>query len=235
MSSDRLPRVELSAAETLFKPRSHMLGPVSTAATTEESAVAERRVALGRRLLPALEGLLEEESFIEISVERLVQKAGVSRSGFYVYFSDKGDLLQTLAAEVLADMFVAATGWWELPAGASKAQLREGLDGVVRAYLPHNKLIAAIVEASSYDIAVAEQFEMLMRQAANHVAAYIRRSQESGDARKGIDVEPVSEWITWMIERGLYQLVANADDEQRENLMTAATDIIWRTLYTQGR
>ncbi len=212
-----------------------MLGPVSTAATTGESAVTERRAALGRRLLPALEELLEEESFIEISVERLVQKAGVSRSGFYVHFSDKGDLLQLLASEVLADLFESARGWWELPASASKPQLREGLDEVVRAYLPHNKLIAAIVEASSYDVAVAEQFALLMREAAHHVAAYIRRSQESGDARNDIDVEPVSEWITWMIERGLYQLVANADVEERENLTTAATDIIWRALYAQGR
>lgn len=212
-----------------------MLDPVSTAATTDESAVTERRAALGRRLLPALEELLEEESFIEISVERLVQKAGVSRSGFYVHFSDKGDLLQTLAAEVLTDLFDSARGWWELSAGASKAQLREGLDEVIRAYLPHNKLIAAIVEASSYEVAVAEQFNMLMREAANHVAAYIRRSQESGDARNDIDVEPVSEWITWMIERGLYQLVANADAQEREDLTTAATDIIWRALYMRGR
>jgi AcrR family transcriptional regulator len=208
---------------------------VSTAATTDESAATERRGELGRRLLPALEELLEEESFIEISVERLVQRAGVSRSGFYLHFSDKGDLLQTLAAEVMGELFVSATGWWELPPGASKAQLRDGLDRVIRLYLPHNKLIAAIVEASSYDTAVAEQFAMLMREAANRVANHIRRSQKSGEARKGIDVKRVSEWITWMIERGLYQLVATADVEEREELMTAATDIIWRTLYAQRR
>jgi AcrR family transcriptional regulator len=198
------------------------------------SAASERRAAFARQLLPAVEELLDEESFIEISVQRLVQSAGISRSGFYLHFTDKGDLLQTLSTEVLADMFASASGWWELPPGASKAQLREGLDRVVRLYLPHNKLIAAIVEASSYDTAVAEQFDNLMHEAATRVADYVRRGQKSGDIRKDIDVERVSEWISWMIERGLYQLVANADVEMREDLMTAATDIIWRTLYAQG-
>ncbi|MGY4103730.1 TetR/AcrR family transcriptional regulator [Nocardia sp. R16R-3T] len=208
---------------------------MSTVAITDERATGDRRAALARRLLPALEELLEDESFIEISVERLVQRAGVSRSGFYLHYSDKGDLLQSLAVEVIADLFVCATGWWQLPPGASKAQLRQGLDQIVELYLPHNKLIAAIIEASSYDTEVAAQFTMLMREAANRVAEHVRRSQKSGDAQQDIDVEPVSEWITWLIERGLYQLVAQADKEEREKLMTAATDIIWRSLYVKGR
>jgi len=200
----------------------------------EDSTATARKQVLGSRLLPVLEELLDHESFIEISIERLVQQAGVSRSGFYLHFSDKVDLLRTLATDVMADLFVTARGWWELPPSATRDDLREALDSIVASYLPHKQLMSAIVEASAYDVEVDTQFRLLMSQASRLVAEHIYRSQEAGSARKDIDVDRVSEWITWMIERGLYQLVATADPGGRDDLMAAATEIIWRTLYESG-
>src|SRR4051794_34010288 len=60
-----------------------------------QSSRAERRDNIRRRLLAVLENLLDKgENFTEVSVERLVSEAGISRSTFYVYFEDKGDLLR---------------------------------------------------------------------------------------------------------------------------------------------
>jgi len=56
-----------------------------------------------RRLLEVVQQLLDEgESFTEMSVERLVSEAGISRSTFYVYFEDKGDLLRTTMSAQLS-------------------------------------------------------------------------------------------------------------------------------------
>ena len=83
---------------------------------------AARRGEIGRRLLVAVEKLLADgESFTEVSVERLVTEAGISRSTFYVYFEDKGDLLQALTADVMIEVIDAARAWWALPADADRA------------------------------------------------------------------------------------------------------------------
>jgi hypothetical protein len=37
-----------------------------------------------------------------------------------------------------------------------------------------------------------------------------------------------------MIERGLYQLVANADPQEREVLEAAVVEIIWRSIYVRA-
>ena len=82
-----------------------------------------RREEVEAKLLAAVERLLESgESYTEISVERLAREAGVARSTFYVYFNDKGHLLQKLTEDVIADFLVAASGWWDLlPGGLARA------------------------------------------------------------------------------------------------------------------
>ena len=192
---------------------------------------SDRRHALSNRLLGSLEELLETESFIEISIERLVQHAGVSRSGFYLHFSDKSDLLQAVATSVMSDLFVTAQSWWDLPARASRADLSQAIHLIVESYLPHRRLLAAVVETASYDAIVEQQYGMLMSQARDRVSESIRRAQETGDAREEVDTVRVATWITWMIERGLYRLVATAEPQEREVLEAAVAEIIWRTVY----
>ena len=64
-----------------------------------------RRDEIEARLLAAADKLLGEgESYTEISVERLASEADLSRSTFYVYFEDKGDLLRSWLAQILAQV-----------------------------------------------------------------------------------------------------------------------------------
>lgn len=53
----------------------------------------DRRVARTRNLLgDALMSLLQERNFEEISVQDVLNRAGVGRSTFYVHYRDKNDL-----------------------------------------------------------------------------------------------------------------------------------------------
>ena len=38
----------------------------------------------------------------------------------------------------------------------------------------------------------------------------------------------------WMAERGLHQMVRNADDAEAEQLIGAFTDVIWNSLYARA-
>src|SRR3954449_6809724 len=98
---------------------------------------ASRRDEVRARLLAVVERLLAEgESFTEISVERMVAEAGMARSTFYVYFTDKGDLLRAWFARITDELRAAATGWWELHPPLGFHDVRAALATIVAAYRP---------------------------------------------------------------------------------------------------
>lgn len=197
-----------------------------------QSNRARRREEIEARLLGAVEKLLGEgESYTEISVERLVGEAGISRSTFYVYFEDKGHLLQKLTEDVITDFMDAASKWWNLPPGATRQDVAAGLRALVDAYRPHGILMGAVVDASSYDEGVRQAFGQMLQRSIAEVARHIREGQKAGSIRPELDPEAVAAWLTWMTERGLFQLVRSADDGQIDTLADAQATIIWHTLY----
>jgi AcrR family transcriptional regulator len=208
--------------------------PSVTRTTTSDRAA--RREQIIAKLLDAVERLLESgESFTEISVERLVTEAGISRSTFYVYFEDKGTLLRALSADVITQLTGAARVWWELPPGAPREDVRRAMDGIVAAYRPHALLMGAVVDASSYDTGVRDEFGGMLDGIVGAVAEHIRHGQQQGSIRSGLDPQAVAGWLTWMTERGLYQLVRHADDKGIDRFADALTTIVWNTLYDGTR
>jgi TetR/AcrR family transcriptional regulator, ethionamide resistance regulator len=201
-----------------------------------QSSRAQRREEIRDRLRTAAEELMaQDESYTELSVERIVRKAGISRATFYVYFEDKGDLLRALAEDFIERLLVAAAVWWELPADATKADLRTAMRAIFDAYLPHKVVMAAVVEVASYDAGLRELFGDLLNRTIAAVANHIATGQRDGYVERGLDPERTAAWLTWMAERGLYQLVASANAASTERLLDALTDITWNTLYAGTR
>jgi AcrR family transcriptional regulator len=197
-----------------------------------QSSRARRRDETRGRLLEVVETLLDEgESFTEISVERLVQAAGISRSTFYVYFEDKGDLLRAWFGEIIAELVEATAGWWELDESSTRDDLREVLDRVVRTYRPHTTLMAATYDAAAYDASVRELVESMMATNVATLRKHIKVGQKAGFVDPSLPAEQTAQWLTWMAERGLHQLVRRASDAELDGLVDAYTAIIWNTLY----
>ncbi|EHN10624.1 Transcriptional regulator TetR family [Patulibacter medicamentivorans] len=197
---------------------------------------ADRRDEIRGRLLSAIERLLDEgESFTEVSVERITAEAGLSRSTFYVYFEDKGDLLHGLAAHVIDLLLEAAGRWWSLPPEADRDDVERALQALATAYRPHQTLLAAVVEASAYDQRVREHFAGLMRTAGDRLEAHIRAGQANGSIPAELAPDAVAGWLVWMAERGLGTLVRPADAAEADALVRALTAIVWNTLYRPAR
>jgi len=175
------------------------------------------------------------ESYTELSVERIVREAGISRATFYVYFEDKGDLLRALAEDFIERILVAAASWWELPSDATKADLRTAMQAIFEAYVPHKVVMAAVVEVASYDAGLRTLFGDLLERTIAKVAEHIEQGQREGYVIGELDPLRTAAWLTWMAERGLYQLVAPATPAAAERLLEALTDITWNTLYAGAR
>jgi TetR/AcrR family transcriptional regulator, ethionamide resistance regulator len=188
------------------------------------------------RLLRGVEELLTEgERYTDLPIDRIVAAGGVSRSNFYVYFEDKGKLLEEFFEDMVSDLTLHARPWWELPPDASKRELRAALHNVFIAFRPHRHVWAAAVEAASYDDDMRRRFQALMDQSVRALANHIREGQAQKSVRPDRDPDTMAAWLLWMTERGLYQLVSHADADRLDVLLESFTNIYWDALYADGR
>lgn len=197
---------------------------------------AQRRDEARARLLRVVEHMLDEgESFTELSVERLVQAAGMSRSTFYVYFEDKGDLLHAWFSEINEEMITAAAPWWQIDGDSTRKDLRAVLERIVKTYRPHTTLMAATYDAAAYDPSVRELVEKTMSANIASLRKHISAGQKAGFIDSALPAPQTAAWLTWMAERGLHLLVRRASNAELESLIDAYTAIVWNTLYAPAR
>lgn len=194
-----------------------------------------RREQAKQQLLVVIEAALDAgETYRDLSIGRLVDEAGLSRSTFYTLFEDKSDLLMALTEHVIADMIDAGSGWWALPADADKEALQNSLRTVVSTYHRHGSLLRAIVETAAYDPRVGARYEATLNGAIGQIATHIRERQTDGSMGGDLDPARAAFWITWMGERGLHQGLRVVDADETEALTAALTDLLWKMLYADA-
>jgi TetR/AcrR family transcriptional regulator, ethionamide resistance regulator len=192
-----------------------------------EALRAKRKVALEASLLSAVESLHDDGLvFGDMSVERLITTAGVTRSTFYSYFEDKDALLRDLAGSVLDDMLQQ---WLAIPPDGSKADFRRGIDEIFVKYRAHRVVMLAIDEPTPGGSAERE-FTDLMGRSSAAVARYIKAGQSFGTVDKALNSTTTAALLMWMSERGLAKMVADAPREDLDTLAEALTEIFFRTL-----
>lgn len=187
---------------------------------------------LSRHLVPVLESLLETGGpYADLSVERIITAGGVSRSTFYNYFDDKNDLLVAVARDVIGDLTDAGGSWWSLPDAVTRADIHEALRPALDIYREHRAILGSVVEAATYDHRVRAQQQALVDNVVTSMTDHLRRRQEAGLLDPALDAERAARWTVWMLERGLYQLVAPSGDEEAEGLLDTLTDLVFRAFY----
>lgn len=196
-----------------------------------QPAKAERRARLTRLFGEVLEPLLAAgESYADISVERLITAVDISRSTFYVYFGDKGELLRAIGEDVTLDLAAAGAHWFEFD-GGDREGLRTALVPLFDTYRRHQMVLRAITETAAYDPTIRALHLALVERAVTGLAGHIRALHGTGTITGGLDADLTASWLVWMLERGLYQLVAPASAERVERLLETLSVMVWRTLY----
>jgi AcrR family transcriptional regulator len=184
-----------------------------------------------RNLFDATEHLIREgASFAEISVERLVAQAGISRSTFYVHFQDKGELARKLASTVLDELGEVADRWWRTAEHADRTALHDAIAAIVAVYRSRAAAFTVVVETATYDPTVAAELQTRAQQIIDAAHAAIERGKAAGVMR---DVAPAetAAVLTWMVERAGYQLVRGGDSAHDPAFVHVLADIVWTTLY----
>ena len=193
---------------------------------------AARRHEIVERILPVVEQRLSDGgSYVTIKVEEILQEASLSRSTFYRYFKDKNELLLALIGPVLQDVRIAAIRPLERTSAPTRKQLQADLAVNFDVYRPHIPLLNALVEVSYSDPEIRKHFQQGFADVHQTIAGHIAYGQRAGFVRPDLHPAETAAWITWMAERGMTQLVAEADAAGRGRLAESLAAMVWHTLY----
>src|SRR6185312_10291190 len=105
---------------------------------------------------------LRERPYREVSVEELMQDAGLARTQFYRHFDDLSDLVLTVTTVVFEDLLDHHERLVDL-AALDVATLRAAIAPAVDAFAVHGPLVRALSEAAAHDAAVEQVFERAQR------------------------------------------------------------------------
>jgi AcrR family transcriptional regulator len=190
-----------------------------------EPAPTAKRAAVQAAVLEATEALLSEgASYADLNIERIATRAGISRTAFYFYFSDKRELLMRLTGEVSALLYEQADIWFS-GEGDPGDEVSTALHNIAALYDEHGVLLRAIVEVSTYDEEVAAYWRELLGRFAS---ASLRRIEEGGVAT---DPAATAFALCWMTERTLYQHLVQESAPPVEDLVEALSAIWTRAVY----
>jgi TetR/AcrR family transcriptional regulator, ethionamide resistance regulator len=192
---------------------------------------ARRRSEAERALVGALEQLIvEEPRFTDLTLTRLVEAAGVSRTSFYKYFDGKVDVLASWLLGFVEELSEAPAAW-STKAAPTRAELAQGLCEIVAVYRPRMSMIAATYETEAHDAELRAQLTAALAEAETALRAYISRGKRGGWVNPAVDEAECARWLVYMTENGMRHIIGPASEGALPELLQAWTDIVWFTLY----
>jgi AcrR family transcriptional regulator len=196
--------------------------------TRRANLQSDKRAAVEGAVLRATEELLAEgRSFADLPVEEIATRSGISRTAFYFYFRGKRELLMRLTEGVTDLLYAEADAWWSVE-GDGEGAMRDALRSVVGLYGEHGVLLRAVVEASAYDVVVAEFWRALV---GRFVEATRARIEADGLA---VPAQPTAFSLCWMTERACYQWLVQGHDVDDAAFLDGIESVWAGALYGAG-
>lgn len=159
---------------------------------------AVRSAASEAQLLAAVERLLDSgEPFTEISVQRIIDEAGVSRATFYAHFRGKSDILVRVA-DRLRESLLELARQWDPGAGEDGAdRYTLFFEQLIAHNRAHRGVINAVREVASYDPGVRDFYTAGLEGFDEHVLRTLLAEQDTGSTPRDLDAAAASRIIVW--------------------------------------
>jgi TetR/AcrR family transcriptional regulator, ethionamide resistance regulator len=192
----------------------------------------ERREEIDDRVLDTTAELLADgEGYTQLSVERIAGAADVSRSTFYVHFSDKTDLLIRLAERAMGDIFVGANEWWMGDQSGGQDALREVLLKLVRIWRRHGAVLRAVTEVAGYDETVADFWRRRINSYMERAAGRLEEDRRRGVLSADLDPRATAFVTGWAVERTISEHVRTHGPPADRAFAQALARAIWLATY----
>ncbi|GGM18564.1 TetR family transcriptional regulator [Streptomyces fumigatiscleroticus] len=159
---------------------------------------AARSAATRAQVMSTLERLLDAgESFSELSVQRIIEEAGVSRATFYAHFTGKSDVLVRLTDELRESLLALARQWDPASEEDGAARFARFFTQVIAIHRAHQGVLTAVREAASYDPAVGDFYTADLEGFDEAVRGTLLSEQAAGSTPADLDAVAASRIIVW--------------------------------------
>jgi AcrR family transcriptional regulator len=182
-----------------------------------------------REIIAAAEELLRERPFRELTVDEVMRRTDLSRPSFYVYFTDRHQLVLRVFEHLGAELFSMSERWLR-GTGEGPELMREALEGVIEVYAEHGPVMRALADAAADDPGVEEAYNTI---AQGFVDASARHIEEEIAAGRVLPLDPyeTSRALVWMMERYLNLSFGSEPASDRRAVADTLTTIWVRVLY----
>lgn len=189
------------------------------------------RTTAVQKLQEALVKLLADgESFTTISVERLAQKAGISRATFYLHYRNKGELVADQIKAAFHELRLVGKISLHRERELTRSEFSRFMSEAVEIYYRHRFAIRAMEEMSAYDKDASKSYLAFWRIQANDTRLILKRLVDSGLSHPDA-CEDVADLLTWTAERGCRQMLKDGDSiVSRQRFSEMLTHVVWNSL-----
>jgi AcrR family transcriptional regulator len=185
----------------------------------EPRILGEQGERTRQRLLDAAKKVFKERSYPETRVDDITREAGTSHGAFYLYFSNKAEVLEALAIETAERMYVLADELDGMEKGeAGYEQLRTWMEHFIDNYEENSPVVVAWMSARPQD----ERFDRLGREVlskfAGRIAHTIRSAETNGD-RHPVNPGVAAVALIAMLERFCYYWLVRGGGFDRDQVV----------------
>jgi AcrR family transcriptional regulator len=194
---------------------------------------AARSAATQAKLLSTMEELLESgESFTDITVQRIIEEAGVSRATFYAHFRTKSDVLVCLADRLREQQLARARSWDPTLGDEDGAEryTRYWLE-ILAAQRASHSIMAAVRLAASYDPNVGDFYSDDLETFDELIRSLLLSEQAVGSAPADLDAANASKIIIWGVGGVMARHLGTDDGSGDAAFARELGRIFWHGVY----
>jgi TetR/AcrR family transcriptional regulator, ethionamide resistance regulator len=186
-----------------------------------------------REIIAAAEAFLRERPFRELTVDEVMRRTDLSRPSFYVYFTDRHQLVLRVVEHLGAELFAMSDRWLR-GTGEGPELAREALEGVVQVYADHGPVMRALADAASDDPGVEQAYNAIVQAFVDATSRHIEE-EIAAERILPLDARETARALVWMMERYLNLSLGRDPQTSREAVADALTTIWTRVLYGVGQ
>ncbi|MEU7812041.1 TetR/AcrR family transcriptional regulator [Pseudonocardia sp. NPDC049154] len=173
--------------------------------TRQRPRAHDGRSASEQAVFAATEELLAEVSLQDITVAKIIKRAGVSRANFYHYFASKADVLAALLARLLQETYEVAESPWQAQPGKDRARsLDASLRETVGMWADRGAVSCAAIENIFSVPQVTAAWLTMRERFIAAVSEQIAHEREQGRAPAGPSPELLAAVLVCGVERTFY-------------------------------
>ena len=179
------------------------------------------------QILDVTERLLLTTPFVDITMDEIATRAGLSRSTMYFYFASKDDLLAGLLART-HDEIVGPTAMLLNADTTADRAVRRVLEALLRSWREHGPALRTFLETGLVSPAFGARWRATTNEIIDVVAQFIDRERAAGRLPVGPpSAHAVSSAVFWMVEHEMYELFRTRHTRATEAELIETLALLW--------